>query len=73
MLWLNDFVQKKKTYINTLIPMIIAGDFSKITSKEREIIFEIKENLSKTNGKNFKILFLSIINALKQRFIIKKY
>ncbi len=33
----------KKTYINTLIPMIIAGDFSKITSKEREIIFEIKE------------------------------
>lgn len=31
MLWLNDFVQNEKTYINTLIPMIIAGDFSKIT------------------------------------------
>ena len=65
MLWLNDFVQNEKTYINTLIPMIIAGDFSKITSKEREIIFEIKENLSKNEWKNFKILFLSIINALK--------
>lgn len=71
-LWLNDFVQNEKTYINTLIPMIIAGDFSKITSKEREIIFEIKENLSKNEWKNFKILFLGIINALKTEIYNKE-
>ena len=41
--------------------MIIAGDFSKITSKEREIIFEIKENLSKTNGKILKSYSLALL------------
>ena len=63
-MWLNDFVQNKKTYIETLIPTIVSGNFSNFTKEENKVLLEIKENFSKREWKNFKVLFLGTTRRL---------
>ena len=65
-MWLNDFVLNEKTYLENLIPMIISGDFSKMTKQEKEILSEIRNNLSKNEWKNFRALFLGAVNSIKK-------
>lgn len=65
-MWLNDFILNEKTYLENLIPMIIAGDFSKMTKQEEEILLKIKNNLSKNEWKNFRVLFLGAVNSIKK-------
>ncbi len=64
-MWLNDFLQNEKTYLETLIPMIVLEDFSKFTKQENEILSEIKNNLTKNEWKNFRALFLGAMHSLK--------
>ena len=63
-MWLNDFVQNKKTYFETLIPMIVSKDFSKFTEEENKILLEIDKNFSRREWKNFKALFSGTTNRL---------
>ena len=65
-IWLNDFLQNRETYLNTLIPEIISGNFAKFTKSEVELLYEIKANFKKSEWKNFKFLFLSTISALEK-------
>lgn len=65
-IWFNDFLQNRETYLNILIPAITSGDFSRFSESEITIIKEIKANFKKSEWKNFKILFLSTINALEK-------
>ena len=65
-IWLNDFLQNKETYINTLIPLIISEDFANFTKSEVELLNEIRTNFKKSEWKNFKSLFLSTINSIQK-------
>jgi len=65
-IWLNDFGQNRESYINTIFPMIISGNFSKFTKSEIKILNEIKSNLKKSEWKNFRPLFLGAYNRVKK-------
>jgi len=70
--WINDFVQNQRFYLETLIPLVISGDFSKVTQNERQILEEIKEKLTDEEWKNLKKLFIEAIEELKIEAVRKK-
>ena len=63
-LWQNDFTENKKFYTEKLMPMIISGDFSKITNAEKKIILKIKENFTHNEWQNLEKLLLKTFNNL---------
>ncbi len=65
MLWQNDFNKNKEFYTEKLIPMVILGDFSKITIQEKKIITEIQKNLKKEEWQNLENLLLKEFSILE--------
>ena len=61
-----------KTYLENLIPMIISGDFSKMTKQEKEILSEIRNNLSKNEWKILGHFFWVQLIQLKKKLKMQK-
>lgn len=62
MLWQADFSSNRKTYLNSIIPKIISGDFSNLSNKERALMIDIRASL---DDKEWKMLDVFIIQAIE--------